>query len=505
MTERTQSVKNSTATPATGNASSNGHRASGSARNGSAAAFVAPSADDARQDRLYVAQALREADRLFAHSAVLRHIAAWADARGSARVAVLTQVLMRTTLAVSPRVVIPAHLGGAHVGLSLLNALAGESSGGKGRAEAVGREAVALRAYGQVQRLEPVTPSTGEGLVSVFASAQNDPLTRRPTTTIHTPAALLSFKDIEAFDALARRTGSTLTPTLLSLYMGDTLGFVTREAARRVILPAHTVVGGVSAGVQPAKGNVLLSDEMRASGIPQRLLWTPVRAGRRVERRTPPEPITVDVPDYGITTAAYDVVESFTAGEGVDPATLVEVGVTEGVAEEVHAADRQKDLDVFGAMPDGQDPLAGHTTLTRLKVAAALAALHGEPHINGTWWEMAGIVMEVSMVTQNAVEQATQTAERLEEQRSGVRMGYRQAAADTTRDTERVNALAGRLHALVGDDWGTVNWRARLTKGQQAIALEAFDLLIDAGKIEVRDYVLPNKTKTQQYRRICIS
>ena len=109
------------------------------------------------------------------------------------------------------------------------------------------------------------------------------------------------------------------------------------------------------------------------------------------------------------------------------------------------------------------------------------------------------------MVTQNAVEQATGNAEREKERRSGVLMGVRLAAADSTRDAERLSAVAARLYAMVGDTWGTVNWRAHLTKRQQEIARDAFDLLIEEGKIEERDHLPPNKKKTQQYRRVRVS
>lgn len=455
----------------------------------------------AGEDKQHIVTELRCADNtLFTQSPILQHLAAWADARGSSRIAVLAQVLMRTALAIPPSVVIPARLGGDHAGLSLLLALVGESSGGKGRAEAVGRDAIALRSFGQLRRVEPLSPSTGEGLVSIFADSRRDG--GRVTTVVHTPAALLSYKDIESFEALVNRSGATLATTLLSLYMGDTLGFVTREAARRVVLPAHTVVGGLSAGMQPGKGRVLLSEEMRASGMPQRFLWTPVRAGRRVTRGTPPPPLTVDLPDFGISAASpYDIVSEFAPGEGVDTGSLVELGVTEQVAAEVLAADVEKDLDVFGAVPAGEDQLAGHLNLTRLKVAAALAALHGGVNITTTWWELAGIVMDVSLATQSAVQYATFTAQVQDEGRKGELLGHRQAAAETTRDSETLNDVVSKLYAKVGRDWGTVNSKAFLTPRKQQFVEAAWDRLISEGKVEERPHPA-KRLNTVQYRRI---
>ena len=265
-----------------------------------------PVAEEAAAAKAAVADAIKAADKMFDDTTdVLRHIAAWADARGSSRVGVLVTVLMRTSLTIGPRVVIPAHLGGDNVGLSLLHALVGATSGGKGRVEAVGRDCLVLRSQGRVCRFEPVSPASGEGLVKVFAEAVNNPESRLVDTNVHTPAALLSYKDAEALAALVSRSGSTLAATLLSMYMGDHLGFFTSERARRAWLPARTYVAGLSAGVHPDNGGVLLSDGMQAVGMTHRFLWTPVRDGRPKQRGTPPPALTVDLPDFGVTTDPY--------------------------------------------------------------------------------------------------------------------------------------------------------------------------------------------------------
>jgi hypothetical protein len=460
-----------------------------------------PTADAVAEAKARVVDAITTADELFGGTATLEHIAAWGDARGSSRVAVLAQVLMRTTLAIPPHVVIPAHTGGDRVGLSLLLAVAGVTTGGKGRAEAVGRDAVALRSYGRVTRVEPVSPSTGEGLVSVFAETQRDPLTRRTRTLIHTSAALLSFKDVESFGALVSRSGATLSGTLLSLYMGDPLGFFTRERERRVTLPAHTVVAGLSAGVQPAKGSVLLNPDMASSGMPHRFLWTPVRNGRRTQRGAPPVSITVDVPDFGITTDPFGVDFVFLPGEGVDVSDLVELDVAASVADEIHAADQEKDLDVFGAAPAGVDPLYGHTALTRLKVAAALGALHGETGVTAAWWEPAGRVMDVSTAVCNAVAVASGAAEVVAQQQAGELLGHRYAAADAVRDDVRVREVADRLYARVRDDWHTVNSTAIIGERKHPFIAAAWQLLIDTGKVEAVEHEFQPGRTTFRYRR----
>ncbi|MCV7257852.1 bifunctional DNA primase/polymerase [Mycobacterium shimoidei] len=461
-----------------------------------------PTAQSVAEAKAQVAAAVNAADAMFESTAILRHIAACADARGSSRSAVLVQVLMRTALAVPPCVVIPASLGGDHVGLSVLAAVTGETSGGKGRAEAVGRDAVVLSSHGRVRRFAPMTPSTGEGLVSMFAETEKNAMTGRIVTRVHTPAVLLSFKDIDTFGALASRSGNSLVGALLSLYMGDHLGGFTREGARRVMLPAHTVVAGLSAGMQPEKGDVLLSPAMRDSGIPQRFLWTPVRNGRKTPRSTPPAPMTVEVPDLGVSSDPFDVETVFAPDEQIDPADLRRIEVAERVTAEIHAADEAKDLDVFGAVPDGQDQLLGHAMLTRVKVAFLLAVLHGETAVSAQWWELAGLVMAVSEATSNAVAVASGAAEIVAERQAGERIGHRFAASDQVRDDAKVRQVAERLAARVGDDWTAVNGKSVISASKHGLIPDAWRWLIDTGRVEAEEYEYQAGRITWRYRRV---
>lgn len=448
-----------------------------------------------------VKASIDRADALFDHSEVLRHIAAWADARGSSRVAVLAQVMMRATLAIPARVVLPASLGGDNVGLSMLNAVVGVTAGGKGRAEAIGRDAVVIRWCGTAHRFGPLRPATGEGLATIFAETGKDTL-GRVITSIHTPAALLSYKDVETFGALVARSNNSLAGELLSMYMGDPLGFVTRDKARRVVLPAHTVQCGLSVGVQPTKGAALLSSEMLAGGLPHRFLWTTVRNGRRTDRGTPPAAITVDIPDYGLTPDPFTTESTFLTGEGVEDADLVRIDVAREVSEAIAAADLAKDDDVFGAAPEGQDQMFGHSALTRLKAACALAALHGDTGVTAEWWEVAGLVAAVSEATMSAVVVMSDAAAIDTEREAGERAGHRFAASDQVRADQAVRDVADKLYRRVGIEWATVPSAAVVTKTKRELVPDAWRWLIDTGRVEARAHKASSGTATQQFRRI---
>ena len=58
------------------------------------------------------------------------------------------------------------------------------------------------------------------------------------------------------------------------------------------------------------------------------------------------------------------------------------------------------------------DALDGHMLLTRLKVAALLAALHGaEPRVTERWWALAGYVMDASLRTREGCQRALRRAD----------------------------------------------------------------------------------------------
>ena len=154
-----------------------------------------------------------------------------------------------------------------------------------------------------------------------------------------------------------------------------------------------------------------------------------------------------------------------------------------------------------GAVPDGEDPLSGHTAPTRLKVTVALGALHGETGITVQWWELAGLIMDVSRAVMNAVAVTSGAAEAAAEQRAGVLLGQRQAAADQVRDDTRVRDVADRLLLKVRNDWGPLNARAVIGKHKHGFIPEAWRLLIDTGKVEAEEYEYRPGQKTMRYRR----
>ena len=242
---------------------------------------------------------------------------------------------------------------------------------------------------------------------------------------------------------------------------------------------------------------------MAANGIPHRSVWTPVRNGRPTHRCAPPAALTVALPDFGVSTDPFAVETVYLPGEGVDDDDLMALDVAASVAREIHDADMKKDLDVFGAAPDGCDPLFGHISLTQAKVAVLLGALHGEVGILAQWWGPAGLIMDVSKATMEAAAVVSGAADIVAERQAGERLGHRFVASDAVRDDAKMRDVANRLYERVGNNWAAVNAMAVITKTKHGFIPDAWRWLINVtGKVEAEEHEYQAGKKTWRYRRI---
>ncbi|ORB91455.1 hypothetical protein [Mycobacterium persicum] len=462
------------------------------ARDAATASNCATTAADAMADlRRVMAD---NADALTS-TAVLAHVARFADARGAERYATTFGVLMRTVLAVPPQVVLPPIIGG-EVSLNMLLTVVGGSGAGKGTADKTAAAAVRLSVGGRrpVQSLPMLPVGTGEGINRTYAHAERDKFgSGQVGLRWHTDRALFGCRDIATFDALTARQGSTLVPELLKAYMGEELGFANAEKDRRVILPMHTYRLCLSAGVQPDNGMVLLNDQAQRDGVPQRFIWTPVRPGvarprRRADAKAV-DPLNVAVPDFGIDPMTFEVGDDDDAdADFYDPTArpLVPVGVGSSIAQQIIDADAAKDADPFGR---SADPLAGHRLLAQLKVAAALAVLHNRTYVDSEDWQRAERLIDVSSAVARVVSAESGSAAERDAVRQGQIDGHRLAAADDARHTAALHTVMNRVSRYLGEqaDWVSQGAVTRSVTGKMRRDLsDALLALLANGTIERR-------------------
>ncbi|BBY65696.1 crosslink repair DNA glycosylase YcaQ family protein [Mycolicibacterium helvum] len=255
----------------------------------------------------------------------------FARARYVAPWAVFFGVLLRVAASVPPHVQLPPVVG-RPASLNLLCAFVGKSGAGKGNTTGVAREAWPT----DVLEL-PI--GSGQGIAAQFASDPDS-------------AVIFDIPEIDILTGHAGQHGSILLATIKSFAMGEQIGQTNATRDARRIVDAHTYRGCLSVGTQPGHANVIFNDA--SGGLPQRFLWAPV-----VDPNTPggkfpiPDPLVMDMPDWG---TKGDVVKVAYGHPDIET-TIV-------------------DTHLANVRGEG-NPLDSHAILTRCKVAALLAIMHG--------------------------------------------------------------------------------------------------------------------------------
>ena len=294
----------------------------------------------------------------------LGYVHAFARARRVSPYATLGCVLRRATACIEPHVVLPPTIGG-YASVNLYTASAGVSGQGKGAADAAGSAAVHFH-DDKANDLDAERPSigSGEGLARLFSGGKGQPSLSR---------AHLIVPEVKTLEALMGRQGSTLVGELLKGFMGEPLGFHNAQRDTTTAVAAHSYRLCLGVGVQPENAGFFLSREK--DGFPQRFLWLPtIDPYAPEERPTPVDQIHVPVPAFNVNFDDRHI-----------------VAIPDNARDEIDAHRHR----VLVGDPD-VDPLDGHLMLTRLKVAFAIAVVHGRSAIGEAEWKIAGDLIDMS-------------------------------------------------------------------------------------------------------------
>lgn len=373
---------------------------------------------------------------LFDATSVLGHVRAYARARQVSPWGLLGAVLARAVAEVPPNVVLPG-ITGAEVSIAIYTALVGPSGSGKSSSFGLSGTVLARRQW----LAHDISPGSGEGLLDAFLrppegkkdakQAMDDPWSRLRVN----PHALLWADEIQHLGAVQSRQGATIAAKLRSMWSGATVGDTNSHAGGRSRhLPGHSYRLCVVAGMQPKLAGVLLDDT--DAGTPQRWLWMPVIDPLAPHWRELPD-------DPGPLPWAPPSVP-------VQGRELYRVPVCDEAVALIRDMHWKRATGQAEAMDEALD---GHALLSRLKVAVALAVLHGECAVTEQWWTLAEEVMKVSNATRGRVASTLSVVAR-ERQRA-------QGAGDAEREMAKTEAMVNRQ----ADRWaGAV---ARLVTGKR--------------------------------------
>jgi hypothetical protein len=384
---------------------------------------------------------------------VLSHILRFARSRGAAPYPVLAAVLRRGVGCIDPYVLIPPIVGGA-ASLNLFTAPVGASGGGKDAANAAGHDGVnffiRMGDAGRIAAPEAhyIHPGSGEGLVRSLMPDDASPSSGR---------GHLQVPDVATLEALADRKGQTLSSLLLAAYMGQPIGFRNNSKSTSTAIDAHTYRLCLSVGVQPDNAAFFLSREK--DGLPQRFLWSPTTdPNAPFERPEPVEPLAVTLPSF--------------PGDHENPFML---------AIPAAAKDEIWEYRWRSLRGEGVDPLDAHIRLTRLKVAAALAIVHGYDGVTDEMWELAGHLIEVSAKVRTELCEASAAKRRRENSARARDQADRQTIIEAHMTDQRhqrvVKAIRSKLQRVGAAE--RRNLQQACDSSIRADFRAVFDLLLD--------------------------
>ena len=350
---------------------------------------------------------------LFESSYLLTYIRAMARARMVSPFALLGTVVAHT-LAATPYTLRGPEFIGSAASLNFFTAIVGPSGTGKSACVGVFDDMHLLGS-----EIERLTPSSGEGIVTLFVEVDKK---GEQTQVRHQVISVVD--EIGTLGAMQSRKGSTLSSILRSAWSGSGISQHAAEAQRRRNLRPGTYRYCMVAGVQPSTASILLDDA--GAGTPQRFLWMPATDANASSSAPEPAPLT-KVPDRW-------------------PDWITLPGAIMPFPDEVRTFVRlQHEMRMRGG-ESALMALDGHAVLTRVKVAAAMALMHGRAEVEMPFWDMSGLVMEVSDAVRAEVVQAQVDAAR-EVARTQGRHDAERAQTTEMIDVDRAaQRIAERVH-----------------------------------------------------------
>ena len=414
-------------------------------------------------------------DNFWNQSEVLRSCRDFARSRLVSPDAMLACALIIVSSWMPPHIVLPGLVGDV-AGLNFYVALAAASGGGKSAAMKAAKAWLNVRAHedSNLTTDEPyvTTVSTAQGLVQAYTLSQAKPKAeqKHPGEMEHIQirrSVRFEVDEIGALGAAMNAEGSMLKDFIKTMWTGSGVGTTAAEVARVRKLDDHEYRMSIIAGVQPSTADVILSGH--GDGFPQRWLWVeafdeaPLTREQWQEYRlnpppalgwSPPEaPRPLDFP--GANGDNKTLVRAFARASGVSKEFRV-IEVTESFETKVFeaasgASRRIGDVDV-----EMSDVLDGHSVLMQEKLAALLAALHGEVDITPQFEMIAEILTGKSDATRAAIlrERHNETMKQLEIQAK--RQGRSDALVAESRSESEFERTADRILTELAEAGGSM-------------------------------------------------
>lgn len=292
----------------------------------------------------------------------LKLIYQWARASYVAPWGLLASILPRVIATTGPHVMLPGPPAPASLNMGIV--LVGRSGAGKGVNDKLSR--VVWPADIHEEGL-----GSGQGIAELFKEQKN------PKDRID--RALITVSEIDHLTALNAGQGNNTRAAVKAALTGDRLGSKGASAATTRAVPADSYRLCLSISAQFGHCGVLLDDV--SGGTPQRLLWMPVTDPDMPKELgpTPDRVLDTNLPSWARTGGQV----------------LIQYGPPE-IREYINAG-------LWDSGRGAVEAIDGHRTLTRLKVAAALAIIDHRSVVSALDWELSEVIMAKSDATRESV------------------------------------------------------------------------------------------------------
>lgn len=359
----------------------------------------------------------------------LEHIRRAAHSRGRSAPATFFTVLARVAAGMPHVLKLPPIVGG-RAGLSFFEGILGPPGAGKSSAADIAAQLVPLGDH--VRDRMPI--GTGEGFIDVlFAQVDGEGKGKEFRQTFHN--AYFWVDEGQAIAAISKRNGSTLLPSIRTVWSDGTLGQSNAAGGRDRRVPAGQYVYGLGVAFQESKLGEFFDDA--SGGTPQRFAWASATdpsipgPGRRPGW---PGPLDWTPPD----------IDARRCLDLVDGMYLLDVAGT--VRSEIVEADYAR---VTGRVR--VDEFSAHGDLLRLKMAALLAILDRRVNVTVDDWQLAGILKAYSDATGTAALRTIRAEASKAEADTSARLARRKvqevSAVEQHRTVEAARRIAEKVRA----------------------------------------------------------
>lgn len=286
--------------------------------------------------------------------------------------------------------------------------------------------------------MDTVDEPTGEYVM--HGKGRGDPIVKKVRKQVRHNAFFWVDEGASMTRIMKERSGSTLSETLRSAAVGQTLGQTNASKDSTRYIPSGSYSMGLLVGFQPETAAPLFEEV--AEGTPQRFWWVQV--------------LDPSIPDEqpawpGELAALSGWREAIKA----DELTLISFD------PEIKAELRRVDLaKARGEVPSEEmNALDSHAPLMRVKFASLLALLDGRRHVDAKDWELTSMAWEASCAARDSIieysaRQRQQDLEKVTQARitEAVRIEAAKVEAEAARDDKAVERAALRVASLVHEN-----------------------------------------------------